>query len=447
MFINQQTSLLATIIGVMFMAVSAVVSATPTTPSVVPIQHWQMKNGVDVYLVSMHEIPIIDIGVVFAAGSSRDGEHAGLATFTNAMLDEGTHKHNADEIAQTFEDVGASYHSSVELDYAAMTLRSMSDKTFLEPAVNMFAEVINQPAFPAQDFQRIKQQILRALQEHEQEPGTIAEDAFFSTLYNGGPYGKPSLGKIDTVRQLSSEDVNKFYQHHYTATNAHIVMVGDIKRAQAEKLAERIVGALPRGQRAPVIAQAEVPLKTEVKNIRFPSTQTHILMGQRAIPRLSPDYFSLQVGNQILGGGMLTSRLYKMVREKQGLAYSVYSYFEALQSPGPFIIGLQTRNEQAVNAIKITRDALTNFISSGPSAEEIVEAKNNIINGFPLRLASNQAILQNVMNITTYGLPLNYLDTYRDNINAVSVDTVKAAFQRHLNPKNLVTITVGNSVF
>lgn len=447
MFTNHGKTLF-TLLSVVFMTFSINAPAQNTTPSIVPIQHWQMANGVDVYLVSMHEIPIVDIGVVFAVGSARDGEHAGLAAFTTAMLDEGTKSHNADQIAQAFEDVGAQFRSIVELDYSAVTLRSMSDKKFLNPAIANFADVLNHPAFPLADFKRMKQQILTGLQEQEQEPGTIASHAFFEALYNGGPYGKPTYGTPESIRQLSQEDLVKFYQRHFTANNTHIVMVGDLKRTDAEKLAAIIGGSLPHGQQtAAVVAEKEYPSKNEVKNIRFPSAQTHIFIGQRAIPRLSPDYFPLSVGNQILGGGMLTSRLYKSVREQQGLAYSVYSYFETLKMAGPFIIGLQTRNEQAITAIKIARDTLSRYIESGPTEEELAEAKSNIINGFPLRLASNQSILGNVMNITTYGLPLNYLDTYRDNISRVSVDAIKSAFAHHLNPKTLVTITVGNSVF
>ncbi len=447
MFINVRAIREIIIFGVLMMTISTPIEAQTSAPNVVPIEHWQLNNGVKVYLVSMHEIPIVDIGVVFNAGSSLDGEHAGLATFANAMLDEGTKTRNADQIAQAFEDVGALFQAGVELDYSAVRLRAMSDKAFLDPAVAVFADVINNPSFPSGDFNRMKHQILRALQEQEQQPDSIVEKAFYSTVFNGGPYGKPSLGKIDTVKQLTEEDLRKFYQRFYNGANTNIILVGDLNRKKANDLAEIIAGTLPKGSPLQKAEKTDGNLNSEVKNIRFPSVQTHILIGQRAIQRLSPDYFSLVVGNQVLGGGILTSRLYKTVREKQGLAYSVYSYFEALKMPGPFLIGLQTRNEQAAKAIKIARDTLTSYIDSGPSEEELAEAKNNLINGFPLRLASNQSILQNVMNITTFGLPLNYLDTYRHNVSAVSVESVKAAFQRHLNPKNLVTITVGNSVF
>ncbi len=437
---------ISTLIGIIIMAISTSISAQ-TKHQVVPIEHWQTKNGINVYFVSMHEIPIVDVSVVFSAGSSYDGEHAGIATLTNAMLDEGTKQRNSDEIAQAFEDVGAQFRSGAELDYATVSLRSMSDKKFLEPAVNVFADVINNPIFPHQDFQRLQQQVLRALQEQEQEPGTIAEHAFYSTLYNSGPYSKPSLGTVESVRQLSAEDLVRFYKHYYTAAHAHIVLVGDLKRPEAEKMAEKMVGELAHGDKSNILKLSDSHLNSSVKNIRFPSAQTHILIGQRAIPRLSSDYFPLSVGNQILGGGILTSRLYKNVREKGGLAYSVYSYFDAMKMPGPFVIGLQTRNEQAKNAIKIAKETLADYVSQGPSTEELDEAKNNLINGFALRLASNKAILANVVNITTFGLPLDYLDTYKDHVRNVTVEDIKTSFQRHISPKNLVTITVGNSIF
>lgn len=435
------------LIWTVFMAISTNGSAQSTNRQIIPIEHWQTKNGINVYFVQTHEIPIVDLSVVFSAGSSFDGEHAGLATLTNAMLDEGTKQLSSDEIAQAFDDVGAQLRSGVELDYAHVSLRSMSDKKFLDPALNVFSDLINHPTFPQADFKRLQQQVLRALQEQEQEPGTIAELAFYSALYNTGPYSKPSLGTPETVRQLSVEDLVRFYKHHYTASNAHVVLVGDLKRPDAEKLAEKIVGDLPHGDKSLALKLSDSHLNSSVKNIRFPSAQTHILIGQRAIPRSSADYFPLTVGNQILGGGILTSRLYKTVREKGGLAYSVYSYFDAMKMPGPFIIGLQTRNEQAKNAIKLARETLANYVTQGPSADELDEAKNNLINGFPLRLASNKAILANVVNITTYGLPLDYLDTYRDHIRNVSAEDIKTSFQRHINPKSLVTITVGNSIF
>jgi zinc protease len=448
MFINHWNFFIQTFLGIAFMTVSTIASAAEkAASSVIPIEHWQLKNGVNAYLISMHEIPIVDIGLVFFAGSSLDGEHSGLATFTNAMLDEGTKTRTADQIAQEFENVGAEYRAGVELDYAALTLRSMSDKAYLEPAVSVFTDVINNPSFPSADFKRIKQQILIALQEQEQEPQVIAEKAFFSAAFNGGPYSKPSLGNKESVTQLTEEHVTKFYQQYYTGSNVNIVLVGDLDRKSAEKLAEKIVGNLPKGSATKIAAQSEQAMTAEMKNIRFPSEQTHILIGQRAIPRSSPDYFSLLVGNHILGGGVLTSRLYKSVREENGLAYSVYSYFEALKMPGPFLIGMQTRNQEANKAIKITRDILSSYLNSGPSEEELKDAKNNLINGFALRLASNRLILDNVMNITAFGLPLNYLDTYRTNVAGVSIDSVKSAFQRHVHPKSLVTITVGNAVF
>lgn len=422
-------------------------SVVASAKTVVPIETWATKNGVKVYFVQLHEIPIVDIGVVFDAGAARDGKQAGIATLTNALLDEGTAKQSDDQISQSFEKVGAKFNSNVELDYALVTLRSLADKHFLMTAVDTFADVINIPSFPNDHVARMKKQMVSALQAEQQQPGVIAQNALFKAIYNGGPYGHSVLGSLQSVAALDKREVQNFYHQYYVAANTHIVLVGDLTRKDAEKIAEKIVGKLPQGHSAQVLASAENPAKMQLENIRFPSAQTHVLIGQRAIERTSPDYFPLSVGNYILGGGALTSRLFESVRQKEGLAYSVFSYFNAMIEKGPFVIGLQTRNKEATHAIKVARKTLEDFVTTGPSDDELRAAKNNIINGFPLRLASNAAVLQNVIGLTTYKLPLNYFDTYCDNVNAVSKDNIKSAFQRVIDPTKLVTITVGNSVF
>jgi zinc protease len=152
------------------------------------------------------------------------------------------------------------------------------------------------------------------------------------------------------------------------------------------------------------------------------------------------------VGNYVLGGGMLTSRLFDEVREKRGLAYSVYSQFSALKEKGPFIIELQTRNKEVGNAIKVVNNTLDNFVKAGPSPEELLSAKKNLTEGFTLRLATNSAIIGQLINIGYYQLPLNYLDTYKSNILKVSDQQVREVFQKIIHPEQLVTVTVGNNL-
>ncbi|MDQ2994572.1 MAG: insulinase family protein, partial [Pseudomonadota bacterium] len=337
--------------------------------------------------------------------------------------------------------------ADVQLDYAVVTLRSLADKHFLIPAVETFADVVTLPNFPEPQVTRIKKQIVNALQAEQQQPGSIVEKAFLKALYNGEPYGNPALGTLQTVPKLDKSDVQRFYQRYYVAANAHVVLVGDLSRNDAMKIAEQIVNKLPKGTAAKSLVSSQFLAKPEIENIRFPSGQTHVLIGQRAIARSSPDYFPLYVGNHILGGGAMTSRLFESVREKEGLAYSVNSYFYPLQQPGPFLVSLQTRNKEATRAIQIARKTLQNFVETGPTDSELIATKNNIVNGFSLRLASNFAIFQNVIHLTTYQLPLNYLDTYCDNIKSVTKENVKTAFHNVINTNKLVTVTVGNSIY
>jgi zinc protease len=174
-----------------------------------------------------------------------------------------------------------------------------------------------------------------------------------------------------------------------------------------------------------------------------PATQAHILLGYPGITRTDPDYFPLWVGNYILGGGGFVSRLTEEVRQKRGYAYSVYSYFMPLREAGPFQIGLQTKKEQAEEALDVVRATLDEFIAKGPSEKELKAAKDNIIGGFPLRIDSNRKIADYLAMIGFYGLPLSYLEDFPKNVEKVTAAQIRDAFRRRIDPGRLVTVVVG----
>jgi zinc protease len=175
----------------------------------------------------------------------------------------------------------------------------------------------------------------------------------------------------------------------------------------------------------------------------FPSEQTHLLLGQPGLSRDDPDYFPLYVGNHILGGNGLISRLAQNIREDQGLAYSVYSYFIPMHQRGPYIVGLQTRNAQASRAQKLALDTLRDFIEQGPTDDELRAAKNNITGGFPLRIDSNDKIADNLLSMAFYDLPLDYLDTFSGKVAAVTAGQIRDAFQRRIDLRHWVQVRVG----
>lgn len=413
--------------------------------NILPIHEWVTSSGIRVLYVREQQLPMVDIQVIFDAGSARDNGQPGLAQITNDALNSGTSKHNVDDIATAFDDVGAVFSSAVNRDMAVIALRSLADTKFFEPAFAMFREVLGTASFPTKEFTRIKNQRLTALNEQEQSPASIAAKAFYTTVFDDHPYGHPISGTKESVNRFTPADLQKFYRNHYTASNALITIVGDIDQNQAKELALKLAAQLNKGQKLPPLTNQSLVTKTTLKAIRFPSTQTHVMIGQVGIDRKDPAYFPVTVGNYILGGGSLTSRLFQEVRDKRGLVYTVHSQFSALKDKGPFVIELQTRNSEALHAIKVVNDTLTRFINAGPSQSEMDSARKNLTQGFIMHMASNTAISAQLMVIGFYQLPLNYLDTYQDNISKVTEKEVKEVFQNIIHPNSLVTITVGNS--
>jgi zinc protease len=220
-------------------------------------------------------------------------------------------------------------------------------------------------------------------------------------------------------------------------------LMGDISRAEAEIIAQNLTAQLPPGGAGSEIVQVVKQNSASTLRIPHPATQSHILIGAPGVARNDADYFPLYVGNYILGGGGFVSRLMQEVREKRGMAYSVYSYFIPMQQPGAFQIGLQTRKDQADEAIQLVNKTLRDFIERGVSEKELFAAKQNIINGFPLRIDSNKKILDYLSVIGFYHLPLTYLDDFPARISKVTVADITAAFKRKVNPDVLATVIVG----
>jgi zinc protease len=417
-----------------------------TTDSVLPIEHWQTKNKAEVFFVPLAELPIIDINVVFAAGSARDGKDYGLANLTAQMVGQSARAMSADDIAESFDNVAAIFDSSAVRDTTTLHLRSLSRDDLLEPALSTFATVVSEPNFGSDSFKRVKEQALQVILQNQQTPSTVADQALFAAIYPNHPYGHPIVGALETVGKLTPENLLTFYKQYYVGSNATIVIVGNITKEKAQTIANQIIGKLPVGTPAPALPTPQYTATEKNLHINFPASQTYIRIGQLGISRYDKDYFPLYVGNYIFGGGVLVSRLFKEVRESRGLTYDIYSFFLPLQQRGPFMITLQTRNNVTDQAIDIINKQLASFINQGASAEELTAAKQNIIGGFPLKLNSNSAILDQVTNIAFYHLPLNYLDTFRQNIQDVSSESIKQAFTQHVVPAQLVTVTVGKNM-
>ncbi|WP_306604742.1 pitrilysin family protein [Azonexus sp.] len=406
----------------------------------VAIEHWTTANGARVHFVAARSLPMLDVQIDFAAGSMFDpADKAGLAALTRGILDLGAAERDETLISEQLADLGAVLGGGADTDRASVTLRTLSAKDKLEPALAILRDILRQPRFDAAILEREKTRTITSLKEAMTRPDSIAGKAFWEALYPQHPYGRQA--SPESVATLSRADLLGFHQRLYTAGNASITLVGDLSRQQAEQIAAQLSTALPNGA-APTLPPPPAPAKATSQALAHPASQAHIYLGMPSIERGHPDYFPLLVGNYTLGGGGFVSRLVKEVRDKRGFAYSVYSYFAPLRQTGPFQIGLQTQRKQAGEAIKVVREVLGDFVNKGPSEEELVAAKANLSGSFPLRLDSNSKLLANVAAIAFYSLPLDYLDQYQAKVQAVTAGDVKAAFSRHVRPADLVTVTV-----
>lgn len=417
--------------------------AVQATPE---IQTWETTNGARVFFVAAPEIPMVDVKVVFAAGSARDGEQAGLASMTAAMLDEGAGTWDANALADRMDAIGASISAGVDRDMTSVSLRSLTRQPALETAVETFATVLAEPTFAPKPLERVRQNRLISLRQHDESPRKVAHKALYRAVFADHPYASDPAGTSESITAMTREDLAAFHARYYVGTNAVVAMVGDLDRAGAEALAERITAGLAKGEPAAPLQEVSALTEGTLAVYEFPSSQTTVLAGQPGTWRGDPDYFPLYVGNHILGGSGLVSMLMDEIREQRGLSYSTYSYFLPLAQQGPYLMGLQTRNDQAEQAREVMLDTLKGFIERGPSAEQLTAAKKNITGGFPLKIASNGDIIQYLAVIGFYDLPLDYLERFTDRIMAITTEQIRDAFARRVHPERLAIVTVGGKV-
>ncbi|MBL7480703.1 M16 family metallopeptidase [Legionella bononiensis] len=408
-------------------------------------EKWLTKNGVQVVFYQAMEVPMLDISMAFAAGSAYDGTQYGLSALTAHLMNQGNGGKDATAVAEALADTGAQFDAETSRDMTVFSLRTLTRKDALEQSTQVFNQIINHPDFPDEAFENEKQQQLMAVEQVDESPDDVASLNFFQTLYQEHPYAHPVNGTIPTLSGITKKHVVEFYKNYYVTNNAVLVMVGALDNKQAHQLAEQLTQDLQQGKSAGVIPKANQLSNAEQINIPFPSSQTVVRLGQIGIDHHNPNYFPLIVGNYILGGGALVSRLAVEVREKRGLTYGVDSQFVPMPGEGPFIISLSTKNDQATNALDITHNTLNRFISNGPSKEELDSAKKYLTGSFPLSLASNRNIAGLLLRMAFYHLPDNYLDTYVQRINAVTHDEIKQAFKEQVNPDKLLLVTVGQS--
>ena len=419
--------------------------------AILPIEQLDSFKGAKAYLVQTKALPMVDIEVSIDAGDRYDPiGKSGLADMAAGLMNYGAKGNKGylseAQIADEIADLGANIGLSVGGERAILRIRSLSRKDLRDRAVQLASAMLSAPTYDAKIVEREKQRIITSLREAETKPEYVLERSLKKSVY--GDYPLAYSPSVKSVATLTANDLVQFHQQFYRGDRMIVSIVGDVDRIQANQIVQALLNRIPQSgnpiaklpdlQRSPVepLAQREI-------QIPFDSQQAHIAMGMTAIARNNPDFFSLLVGNYILGGGGFVSRLMSEVREKRGLAYSVFSYFAPGKDNGIFQAGLQTKNDQATLALEVLSSTIAQFIADGPTPSELEAAKANLVNGYPLRIDNNRKLLDNVSSIAWNGLPLDTMEVWTKQVEAVSLDQVKAAFQKYLAMDRMKIVVLG----
>ena len=419
--------------------------------AILPIEKLEPVKGAQAYLVQTKALPMVDIEISIDAGDRYDpAAKSGLATVVGQLMNYGaksekgllTEAQIADEIA----DLGANLGVSVSGERAVMRIRTLSRKDLRDRAVQLASAMLSAPTYDAKILAREKQRMTTALLESETKPETVLDRRFRKSVY--GNYPLANSPTVQSIANISASDLQQFHKQFFRGDRMIVSIVGDVSKAEAAEIVQGLLQRVP--QSGPAIAKLPEferspvePLSQREIVIPFDSQQAHIAMGMTAVTRSNPDYFPLLVGNYVLGGGGFVSRLMSEVREKRGLAYSVFSYFAPGKDAGIFQAGLQTKNDQAALALDVMSSTISQFIANGPTQSELDAAKANLINGYPLRIDNNRKLLDNVSSIAWNNLPLDTMEVWTKQVEAVSLEQVKAAFQKYLAMDRMKIVVLG----
>jgi len=416
-----------------------------------PIQKIQLTTGAHLFFVESKTIPMVNIGIDFPGGFAHDNkDRIGVSNFTSQLMNKGSKIKGAikDEafIADSISDLGSMISFSTGKELTSVRIKTLSSAEVLNPLVDQVSDMLAYPIFNNKILEREKSIEISGLLESETKPEYILSKQFKKMIYRDNPLGNDET--VNSIKAIKIDDLKKFHQTYYRANKMNVLIIGDLSRDKAIELATKLTAKLPSGPEQGIEIPPLVPLTTqdiqkrEVK-ISHPSQQAHIQMGMTSTPRNDPDYFPLLVGNYILGGGGFVSRLMSEIREKRGLAYSVSSYFYPAKNSGYFVAGMQTQKNQSEESIKLLKQTIDEFIKNGPTDDEVLAAKNNLINGFPLRIDSNSKLLDNLSAIAWFDLPLNTLDEWTNEVKKVKKEDINRVFKKNLDMEKMITVVVG----
>ncbi|CAA7627585.1 pitrilysin family protein [Magnetospirillum sp. SS-4] len=408
----------------------------------VTVERVVSAKGIEAWLVQDSSNPIIALEMSFAGGASLDPEtRPGLAAMTAGLLDEGAGPLDSAAFQQKLEDLAISLHFSAGRDGLRGHVKTLT--TNRDTAFDLLRLALTQPHFAKEPVERVRNQMLAGLMRESQDPNAMASRRWFEIMFPGHPYGRPANGTIDSVKAIRTADLKAFAQAQLTRDRLTVGVVGDITPAELSRLLDATFGDLPERGKAAAIPEATPPSAGGVTVIDKDNPQTVAVFGAAGIRRDDPDWYPAYVMNYILGGGGFSSRLTEEVREKRGLAYSVYSYLAPMKQAGVIIGGVATENARFAESLGLIRVEFRRMRDDGPDAEELASAKTYLNGSFPLSLDSTVAIAGLLVQLQTDRLGIDFLDRRAALIEAVTIEDIRRVARRLLDPDALVVVAVG----
>ena len=423
---------------------AAIVLATTTASAQAagPLAHREiLPDGAVLLVAERPAIPIVVVRVSLPAGAVRDpADGLGLANLTAELLTRGTARRSGPALDRAIEFVGGSLEADAGRDGATISLSVL--KKDLPLGLDLLAEVLLHPSFPADELGRKVADIQAALRRSEQSPETIAGRTLGPLIFPGHPYGRPAAGTIESVGKLTRDQVVAFYRLHYRPDGANIVAVGDVTTAEIRQaLRQRLAGWTAPATALPPIPRPAATVAAESRQISRDLSQTTVLLGRPSIRQDDPDYFPLAVATYVLGGGS-ASRLYTRVREEKGLAYSVFAAVQPGRYGASYLVSLQTRTDGVTEAVRLVREEMARMGREPVTARELDLAKSYLIGSFPLRLDTSGKVADMLVAIEEYDLGLDYPDRFKAEVAKVTRVDVERVAARYMDPATFSSVTV-----
>ncbi len=414
----------------------------PTSASAMKIQTVKSPGGIEAWLVEEHSVPLIAMRFAFEGGNSQDpAGKDGVANFLTAMMDEGAGDLTAIQFQERMEEIAMRMGFEDSRDSFYGSFETLTEN--LDEAVELLRLAINEPRFDPDAMERIRGQLLTSLAFAAKDPDRVAAREWFAAAFPDHPYGRPAVGTEESLAKITRDDLERYRKRVFAKDTLKIAVVGDIDAETLGKVLDRVFGDLPEKADLEPIPFVEPKKGGDVHVIEMPVPQSVATFGLAGIPRKDPDFIPAFVMNHILGGGGFSSRLMEEVREKRGLAYSVYSYLQPYQHTAIFAGGVATKNEEIGQSLEVIRAELQRMATEGPTPEELENAKSYLIGSYPLRFDTNAKIANQLLGIMQDGLGQDYIEKRNSLIEAVTLDDVKRAAKRILETDNLIMTVVG----